>query len=266
MVKINIFTNAINYCKHTIPEGILDEAFMRGGSLWRSAPTSLDSRITDNVIRRRIIPDMDIIGGQNVTIHLSTVGREYIDERTIIYNVPSELVMNRTITSVKSIGHIPHHSNHNYSSYGSSLEVTAKRLGDSVDNLPIISNARCDIIGHNTILVRDQHRINNSYVLNCVVSNEENLNNLTQRSFMAFAELVKLGVMSYIYNTLILRIDQGYIQGGQELPSFKNIVEQYSDAEERYMTYLNEVWRKVSFMNEAESYSRLIRMQICPGL
>jgi hypothetical protein len=143
---------------------------------------------------------------------------------------------------------------------------TAQRLADSYASIPPISNAAVDLIGHNTIAIRDQFRVSAAYQLRCVVENEKNLNNINPRSFLTFSELVLYAIQSYIYKELIITMDQGYLQGGQELGAFKEYVSAFSDSEANYMTCLKEKWMKVAFLNDVNASIRLMKLMIAPGL
>jgi hypothetical protein len=50
------------------------------------------------------------------------------------------------------------------------------------------------------------------------------------------------------------------------LGSLKSYVEQLSDHEEMYNTYLRDVWQVTAFHNDTPNFERFIRMQISPGL
>jgi hypothetical protein len=148
----------------------------------------------------------------------------------------------------------------------SDLMSAGQRMGDAVSNIPPISNASVELIGYNTVLIRDQLRVTNSYQLRCVVANDEHMSNMQPRTYLAFGKLCELAIKSYIYNNMIIAMDQAYLSGGQELGQFKAIVESYSDAEEQYGTYLNEVWRPISFMSSTIDYTRFLKLQVSPGL
>lgn len=239
------------------------------------APVSLDEQILNKVIRQRVLYDCNIVGGQTIIVSLENLRPTYVDTYTLIFEIPAELLMHRSLISVLSIGYLPYASSYNSLGVGmgtvnpgsmSDLMSAAQRVGDSMSDIPPISNASVELIGYNTILVRDQLRVTNAYQLRCVVGNEENMNNINPRSFLNFCQLCTFAVKSYIYNNLIVKIDNAYLTGGQELGSIKQLVESYSDAEENYMTYLREVWQAVAYMNNDIDHDRFIRLQISPGL
>lgn len=272
---MSIFAKALDEIKFKIPIEVLREAFKDDLYNWRQAPVSLDDQIMTKVIKPRVMLDANLVGGQQIIVSLEGLTPNYIDTYTMIYEIPLDYTNFREIMAVLSIGYMPTSTTFNSMGVGmgmvsprsaSDLMSAAQRVGDSVSNIPAISNATVDLIGANTILVRDRTRVTNIYQLRCIVANENNMNNINPRSWLNFSTLCVHAVKSYIYNRLLIAIDRAYLTGGQELGAFKSYVETLSDAEENYQTYLKEVWRPTAFCNDALSYQRLIRLQISPGL
>lgn len=272
---MNILTKAVDDLKYKIPIEVLRVAFQDDKPNYRRAPVSIDNQVLDKVIRPRVMADANLVGGQTIIVSLEGLTPKYVDTYTIIYEIPPHLVNYRTIMSVLSIGYLPFSSSYNAMGAGmgtvnpnsmSDLMSAGQRVGDSMSNIPPISNANVELIGYNTVLIRDQLRVTNAYQLRCSIANEEDLSNMSPRSFLAFSKLCELAVKSYIYNKLIIAMDSAYLSGGQDLGMFKNYVDGLADAEEMYITHLNEVWRPISFMNDNISYNRFIKLQVSPGL
>ena len=273
---MNLIQKCVSDLSFRIPIPVLQLAFKDDIQQWRRAPISLTEQIMLKVVRPRVLIDIDIVGGQTVIIPLENVTPQFLDTYTIVFEIPEFILNYRTIMSALSIGYMPYASSFNSLGVGmgvvnpgsmSDLLSAAQRVGDSLSNVPNISNATVELIGHNTILIRDQLRVTNAYQLRCVLGNEENLNNIQPRSSLVFAKVIELAVKSYIYNTLIVKIDQAYLQGGQELGRIKEIVDSYSDSEQMYQDYLKEVVQAVSFMNNNNmSHERFIKLQISPGI
>lgn len=270
---MNILTKAVDSCKYRIPIEVLKIAFNDEVQNWRQAPISLDEMIMNKVIRPRVLTDANIVGGETILVSLAGVQGRTLDQYSIIYEIPAELIMYRSLMSVLSVGYLRGMGNGyngyagtNFNQSGNDLLGAAKKVGDSMASIPNVSTAKADIIGYNTIRIHDQAGILGLYELRCVVANEENLNNISPRSYLAFSELVVLAVKSYIYNTLIVKLDSAYLAGGQELGSIKSIIEGYSDEEENYNTYLENKWRPTAFMNNTKDHERFIRLQINSAL
>lgn len=272
---MNPISKALDEIKFRIPVQLLQLAFQRDEWDRFNNMISLDEQIRLKVINPRILVDCDLVGGQQITVPLDGLAPLSTDQYMTIFHIPAERLANRTIISVLSLGYMPYQVNFNvgtgnvaYATPNSMNSITqaAQRIGDSVSSIPVLANTHAEIIGHNTIMMREAYRMGHVYYLRCVVANDEMLNNIRLRSYLNFSKLCELAIKSYIYNKLIIRIDQAYLQGGQELGRVKEIVDSYSESEELYQTYLKENWMKVSFMNDSFAYTRMIKLMTSPGL
>jgi hypothetical protein len=88
------------------------------------------------------------------------------------------------------------------------------------------------------------------------------MSHIQMRSYRPFCRLVELAVKAYIYNDQVIEVDIGKIRGGQEIGKFKEIVEEYKDAEEQYQEFLATTWQKVAYMNDNETFNRFVRSLI----
>ncbi len=273
----NPITNAIREIQMTIPQQVLTEVFGKEyhGSWRRQAPVSIDEMIRSKVIRPRVLKDCNLIGGREVMIPLEGVPYTEQNPFTISYNIPNNLTGNREIISVLSVNYLPLNVSGMAASglYGSSQAVSysdaasvGQRVMDASSSVAHVSTASAEIIGYNTVIVRDTSRPVQPYTLRCVLSNDENLSNLQPRSHRDFAKACILATKSFIYNELVIRIGQGMLEQGQELGRFREIVDQYSDSEEMYQQFLTETLQKVLFMNDSGAYEKYITLQLNPGL
>lgn len=271
---MNAISYAIKQIKFSIPEAILREAFRNYQNSWRQDITSLDERIINSVIRPRILIDCNLVGGRMAMIPLINLSPMVADQSMLVYHIPKEHTGGQTIISVLSVCYLP--SSQGYVNAGinygtsnvtntNSLMTAAQQLGDAASNIPYISTGYVELIGENTFTYRDNFRIGVAYYLRCMLSNDENLNNINPRSYLEFAKLCEYAVKSYIYNTLIIRMGEGKISGGQELGVFKTLVDGMADSEELYRTYLNETWRATAFMNDTQAFTRFLKIQMGSG-
>jgi hypothetical protein len=272
---MNILSKAVAEIKFTIPREILEAAFRSNNGSWRESTIGLDEKILSKVIRPRVLVDCDNVGGRMVMIPVSGLTPLEADQSMVVYTIPKELTGNRSIISALSMTYLPYASGYggagiNYSvfnSYGvNSVMTAAQHVSDAVSDIPFISTGYVELIGENTVYFRDVFRAGAAYFLRCILGNEENLNNISPRSYYNFAKLCEYAIKSYIYTKLIILVDKAFLQGGQELGSFKNVLDSMADSEELYGTYLQEVWRKVAFMNDTESYTRFIKSQFNTGI
>ncbi len=273
---MGILQKAVAELKYRIPHDILNAAFRDYSEEgWRGAPVSLEELILSKVIRPRVIFDTNIVGGETIMVPLDGLMPKYADMYTRVVEIPLDRINGRNIMSVLSAHYLPHgYSFNNMNSpmaiagYGSVNDVTstANKVSNSFANIPPLSSAMVQLTGPNVVLIRDRTYITNVYSVRCVVDNEENLENINPRSWHVFAKLCELATKSYIYNTLVIKMDTTYLQGGQSLSVFKDIVDEYRECESLYPVELQEKWQKVNFMNDTESFTRHIRLSINPAL
>lgn len=273
---MNIVTSAItDIIGYRIPIELLEIAFLRTDSVYSGAPITIEERILNKVVKPRVLRDTNIAGGQIIKVDTAGLQTELTDYRTLVIQVSPERVNFRMILSALSASYLPQNSaNHNmfpmmaYSATGtgSDLLSAAHRVGSSHANVPIISTAHVELIGESTVLIREQTRIAGIYSLNLLVGNQENLNNMSIKTFPAFSKLCELGIKSYIHNHLKVKIDQQYLINGQPLGSIKEMVDEYRDAEEMYQTFLAENWAAIATLSDPVRRRRLIKFQLPVGL
>lgn len=278
---MNALMYAINEVNAQIPYEILHAAFTIDEQPTTVNLTTLDDKILRKCLRKRVLVDANIVGGIETVIPLSTVPPSYWEQNYTIYQIPPELTMEKEIISALSLTALPVNGGFNSGSldgsiygngggaYGDSfnpLTSVANRIGDSAAIGGVVHNAHIEIVGYNTVLIYAHYRTLAYMGLRVVLENETNMNNIQPRSYKNLGMLCTLGVKAYIYNKLIIAINNGYLSGGQDLGMFKSIVDSYSSAEEDYRTFLREVWAGVAFMNDTTRYNRFLSGMISPDL
>jgi len=269
---MSAISKALDEIKFRIPYPVLLEAFKEQNYSWRNNEISIDESILNKVIRPRVIMDVDITGGIETYVPLYNIRPDIINNYMYVFNVPKDYTQGRSIISALSITYFnsitaPSTSGGIGSSCSANdLNMAGMSVMNSFSSIPLISNAQVRLIAENTVMVTDSNfMIQNSY-LRCILSVDEALSHLQPRSWLEFSKLCELAVKSYIYNTLLIKIDTAKLVGGQDLGVFRNIVESYSDSEQMYQDYLREKWQAVSFLNDAEAVTRHIKMMINPAL
>lgn len=271
---MDLITKAIDELKFRIPREILKMAYSEKKD-FREAPISLDEQIRRKTIMARVLVDANIVGGETVYIDLKGLTPLQIDQYNYVFEIPPSRTNHRTILSALNVAYMAYNSVANNYLPGTSASTpnfindvgsAAHRAMDSRSNIPNVSNAECVVVGHNTIMVRN-HLVTSSVVqLKCVVCNDERLSNISIRSAPAFSKLCELAVKSYIYNELLIKIDRGFLDRGQELGVVKSYIDGLSDAEENYQTYLREEWGVVATVNDRLVFEDLLRIQLSPSI
>jgi hypothetical protein len=260
---MNPMVKALDEIKFEIPPQILKAYFEKADFYLCTSPVNMDTRIREQVLDARVLVDMDIMGGTEVYIPLSSPVRfEQIDQFTVMYQIPDELTQNRPIRQIYSV----HFGILGYSQASGVLRYPESALGgemrkvlDSALRTPPASTSYINLINHNTFIVKYSYLPYSAAFIRCRLGNDEALNFIRPQSIPDFAELCVLATKAYIYNQYRIAIGQAYLSGGQELGEFKDAVMEYSDANEQYKAKLK-VWKNISQnYNDPESRRRMLR-------
>lgn len=261
---MNAIQKALDEVKFRVPRQILDQVFMTiNKRAWQRQPVSLDEWMMREVVRPRVLIDCNLVGGTEAFISLDGCLLERGDDFTTIYRIPKEKTQGRTIMSVLNITFTDPTRLTNIGStntQGSSMMLRlAEGMMDAHGAMPIVSSARVQLIAENTIMVRDNTFLPANCYVRVILANDENMSHIQLRSYHHFAKLVELAVKSFIYNNMRIEMAEAMLSGGQALGVINEAINEFSDSEELYQTYLREKWTKVAMMNDQESWSRHIR-------
>jgi hypothetical protein len=260
---MSALTNAVAEIKFRIPRQILDTVFIKRDQQWRQTPVSIDEHVLNEVIRPRVLVDCNLVGGAELYVPLDGIPYENFDMFTTVYRIPKSKTQNRSIMSVLSVSFSDPSRSTSYGNAAFANNSAMLRAGnqvmDAMGSVPITSTASVQLIGENVVMVKDNSIIPSNSFLRCIVAHDENMSHLQLKSYRHFSELCVLATKAYIYNEYIIDLDMGQLVGGVNIGRFKDIVDGYADADELYRTYLTEKFEKVSFMNDAPSYTKFLR-------
>lgn len=263
---MNALQKAVDHVKYVVPRPILETVFIQRDRYLRQIPRSIDSHIMEEVIRPRVMVDMDLVGGTEMFVALQGLPPDRINQYTSVYKIPKSRTGGRQITSVLNVTFSDPTATSNYGvangCMSTEMLTTGQAMIDAMGTIPITSTAQAQLVGENTVMVRDTILLPANIYLRCIIANDSNMGHLQLRSYRAFYQLVEFAVKAYIFNEYVIPMDMGELYGGQNLGRFKEIIDGYSDAEELYQTHLREVMTKVLFMNDQETFNRHMRMLI----
>jgi hypothetical protein len=271
---MNPIKKALSEVSFQIPRQLLEAVFRPAASAWSAnRSVGIDSQIMNLVIKPRVLVDCDLIGGTEAIVSLDgLVPIRHVDNSVVI-NIPKDRTDGRSIRSVIAVligpnyPVIPSISGVGASAYSrfsdprsnNALTNSMAGLVGSLDTVPVSSTAEVMLIGENVIHIRDRLQIVAYSALKCVLAHDENLSGIQLASYHAFSQLVVHAVKAYIYNELVIRIDEDQLLYGASVGTFKEIALSYSESDQNYRDYLNETWGKVSFMNDHPRMERHIR-------
>lgn len=266
---MNITQNLVDMVKFQIPREILQEAFMprrydparREFFRDNQLGVSLDAEIERQIIEGRVMVDTNLCSGVETTLRLSGEPFEQIDPYNMIYRIGEHLTQNRTITAVYNVSYGEgYHLGGRANLYcGSSpLSDVASGMLSAQTPMPPISTAKVSLVAHNTILVSDSGAVPMVAYLRCQLTHEPHFANIKPCHVHTLQELVLLATKAYIYNTLVIYLDEGALRYGSQLGRMREIVDSYADAAQMYKEYLQSDWRQVATINDTEKWRRIM--------
>lgn len=272
---MNVIQKAVSDLKFRIPRQILEKAFIGRYGSWKPNYRGIDELIINNVVKPRVLVDCNLIGGTQAIVPLSGLSQDKPTDYTTVIHIPKDRTQGRSINSVLNVSFVSQDTLSAWAgvnmistsgAYGgaenSALMGAAMGMMSAFDKIPMISTARVELIAENTILITDTINLAPNAYLRCVLANDDNFSNIQLRSYRYFSNLIEYAVKSYIYNALIVDMDQGELSGGQTLGVFKEIVQGYSEAEQNYQDYMKTVMEQVMLMSDATSYNRFMKLII----
>lgn len=265
---MNPIRKALDEILFSIPREILEQAFITPAMRQCGEVISLETRIREAVLDPRVLVDLDIRGGTEAFIPLDhPVTVRQSDPYTYVYHVPDEVVQNRPIVQPYSV----HFGILGYQNAGMALNYSENVAGaemrkvlDAAMRTPPAQTSYLNLIAHNTVMVRYIYLPYATAFMRVRLGNDNALSQIRPQSFHEFAQLCILAVKAYIYNTMVIRIDQGQLSGGQMLGAFREKIMEYADADQMYQDALRR-WAKISVFNDPEARRRHLRT-ILPGL
>lgn len=265
---MDLISKAIQEIRFNIPDQILTAAFTDTRITQRGVPVSLDTRIREEVIEKRIRIDCNLTGALQATIPLRGITPQWIDSRSTVYRIPKSMTQGRTITTALSVayGEAAHMAGSNYyMNHTSTLSNNVGKILDSALDVPMVSTAYVQLIGENTIYVEGDLSLPTNTFLRCYVTHDTEFSNIRPASYHSFTRMAVLAAKDHVYRTMYVKMDQAQLHFGMQLGSFREIIEGYSDAAEMYYEYIREVWPKVALLNDENSFRRHLKLLVGGG-
>jgi len=133
-------------------------------------------------------------------------------------------------------------------------------IQSSHSRLPQVGTARIRLIGENLVYVSDVTPLSMDPVLRCRLAYDQELSTISANFQPFMRELIFLAVKAFIYNEMIVLLDQGFLQGGQELGTILEIIRGYEDADRMYVELRDEKLAKKAYLGDPERKQRHLRM------
>lgn len=251
----------LNYIKIRIPKEILELAFIRKDIA--DDNTTIDDKLIRNVINRHVRPDLDMNGGVVLTIDVKQCNvRPVQNYNEYIIEVPKYLTDNCSIiTALHMSSQYMYATQREYlqGRRDSNILALSNRMLNHMEPQPVINTARLEVIGDNVIAVHEPLTKQFYTTLQVIIENKENFSNINPQYYSNFGELCLEATKMFIYNSQVINLNLGFIQGGHEISGIKEIIEKYEDAFERYKELILE-WKKIAVLNDKQRMNKLIKI------
>lgn len=275
MSNLNAIQYIINYIRSGgIPEEVLIVGMTIDVPKNSLYSTSVDERLTTNVIENIVLREMNVLGGVRETIPLDGIPYEIDPYGTAIFKIPYELTNGRKIIEPLGIGAVFLDTFNNAIAgtaplpYGSASSTGYQGVGtcgkdtylrnqmDRIRNahggVPIDYNTNLYMGGPNVVVCKGfRYFTGRSMGLDCNLEHDSKFNDINPKSLEKLAEACELATKMYIYTKVIIKLGEGYLQSGQELGKLNEIINSYESARQDYKDYKRNVLQKVLFMNDS---------------
>ncbi len=249
---INAFTAALRRIYATIPIEVLEAAFRP-----TDFQVSLDQRIKDCIISARVLPDCNINAGKIKRIPLSTCLVEYVrpdpgfssllsPTSGTLYRVPAAAREYRDIVGLIDLA-FPYDyigysdAQQGFGINGNTLSSLASAVLDSHTHRSACLTPTPILMANNVVSINPNNSFLDDWVLIVRLGYDDEFTNLSNSSVYPLTDLIVTACKAYIWTRLIIRIDQGVLEGGQALGTFKAIVDSYQSAIDEYPDKLDKL-------------------------
>lgn len=269
---LHMLTNIHNQ----IPEEILSLAFDKKGG-----HRSIDQAIKDEIVEGRLLPDLSAISGQykEIVLDPSWALSSYLDKMSqpmtttpyVVYKVPPEYREHRKIVAVMELT-LPYGSSSSIALLGGTSTLNSRYLGVTSDTFA--RQALNGVTGNENVLMPTPILLNGShikltpmefgimqsypFVLKCRLEYDKDFTNLTPDAVLQLSELGVCACKAYIYNKLVVKLDQGAIHSGQEIGRIREIIDSYADQNERYLVIREEFHGTAETLDVNTMYERIL--------
>jgi len=246
---VNAIDLALTEVHFQIPYKLLQLAFMRNTKQFN---LSMDEEIMAQVISPRVIKHCNLVGGKYKEIILRTEFWEPIQlEKAAlvsnigqysVYRIPPEEREGLPLIDVTEVEWPGVQNGYGlpYSGYysGNSVANAARKMLDSQTFRSTPPKPTVEVLSGDLIRLNPSQHNHMQWVLTCRLAYDDNFMNMEPSAAKVFAELCVEAVKSYIYNTIVIAMDQAYIEAGAELGVVKSTIEEYKESEARFKELL----------------------------
>lgn len=246
----NTINAMLRHVYNRIPEEILLEGFRQ---MMQETHRTLDAVVKESIIIDIVLHNCNLYAGKTKKIVLyqdyvknavdtmlfTVMGGDYG-----IYQIPPEARENRPISAVLDLAYPT-----TMAFYGAypNIDVTGRSVTNAADEVLASATRSPMYVSPTPMLIDGQAGIiqmsppaavHIDWILSCMLAYDKNLTNISPNIMNHLKYLTEYAAKSYIYNKLIVKVNQGFISQGMQLEAIRSIIESYADAYDRFEEYL----------------------------
>lgn len=267
---MSIISLAIANVHQEIYHDALVEAFLTPDEKNYYKPVNIDGRIMEEVINKRVMPDLNIEYSRRLTLSLRDCQINMENIQTYVITVPPEILNNRKIITVLGLNFLDYQNSYYAAQYppfngvnGGAILTAGQKLANSTQSIPPNYNTNIQLISGNAFVVRRLSYIPPTCSVDLIIENDPELNNIPITMADTIKELVLLATKWHIHRELKARVNRAKLESGSEMTFFSEIVDEYRDANEQYKELLKDISAK-ALMADEESKTEFMTMLISP--
>lgn len=250
MQTLQYFSQVI---QNSIAAEVLSLSLQREANNHYRLPQSLDTLIRHRILPRMVM-DLNLSRGLSITFNIGDCEVvQYHDNFTLV-KVPEHILQGRDLISISSflsstaipiISHTPE---------GQMVDHIAGQMSGYANN-------NIETVSRNEFFIYKEY-MDLQGMIEATVSFSKDLKEINPRYYMKFSMMAIKLAEAYIYNTLIVKMGEGSIYYGQELPIISSIINSYADSNKEYMEEMNVTGSKMLFMNDKSTYNDYVNLHI----
>lgn len=229
------------------------------GGIWGPVNNefSIEQGIREKVILKMVAPLLNVAGGTTEIIDLSSANIENLQGGIIHVNVPDFLTGGRRILQVVEVypGNINRAiaNGNNFSNYATcgvgQMGNAMNRLLNGLDDANVQRTfTTFTMTGNNSFLIRDAGSALFNMIAKVVLSYDDHFSVIPPKMYDKFAELVELGVKTYIYKKCRRGMQEAVSRFGVTVDDVQDDIQNYADAHREFKDfYENEIKKRLQY-------------------
>lgn len=230
--------------QNRIPPEVLELTFQRI-DLGLSQSATWQEKLRNIVIAGIVIPDCNLIGGLMKEIDLKSEWLEDTNTASLtepgtcsIYRIPPSIREYRSITGVIGLN-VPLSGDYMYPAFNSTwrngaFQNIANAILTSISKVGLTIRPTPKVIGPDLVQLIPAQFTHVEYRLMMMLAFDVTMQGLIRDAWDDFANLVLYATQAFIHNFMRIKIDRAAIEGGSDIQSIGQVIEEFANAGEKY--------------------------------